>query len=44
MEDYRIIEKFRFSTDSLIQEWAIYCGLNESIEEFKDLDIIILAR
>ncbi len=39
MEDYRIIEKFRFSTDSLIQEWIIYCGFSESIKEFKDLDI-----
>ncbi|EXX63521.1 hypothetical protein GLOIN_2v1776946 [Rhizophagus irregularis DAOM 181602=DAOM 197198] len=26
-------------TDTLIQEWAIYCGLNESIEEFDDLDL-----
>ena len=39
MEDYRIIEEFRFPTDSLIQEWTIYCGFSESIEEFKDLDI-----
>ncbi len=39
MGDYRIIEEFQFPNDTLIQEWAIYCGLNESIEEFKDLDI-----
>ena len=39
MEDYRIIEEFRFPTDSLIQEQTIYCGFSESIEEFKDLDI-----
>ena len=37
--DYRIIEEFKFPTDNLIQEWAIYCGLNESTEEFEDLDI-----
>ena len=36
MENYRIIKEFQFSTDTLIQE---YCGFNESIEEFKDLDI-----
>jgi len=39
IDDYRIIEEFRLPTDNLIQEWAIYCGFNESIEEFKDLDI-----
>ena len=39
MENYRIIKEFQFPTDTLIQEWAIYCGFNESIEEFKDLDI-----
>ena len=35
MGDYRIIEEFQFPTDTLIQEWAIYCGLNESVGEFK---------
>ena len=39
MEDYRIIEEFHSPTDTLIQEWAIYCGLNEAVEEFQDLDI-----
>jgi len=39
MENYRIIKEFQFPTDTLIQEWAIYCGFNKSIEEFKDLDI-----
>ena len=39
IEDYRIIEEFQLPTDTLLQEWTIYCGLNESIEEFKDLDI-----
>ena len=39
MENYRIIKEFQFPTNTLIQEWAIYCGFNESIEEFKDLDI-----
>uniref|UniRef100_U9TBM2 HAT C-terminal dimerisation domain-containing protein n=1 Tax=Rhizophagus irregularis (strain DAOM 181602 / DAOM 197198 / MUCL 43194) TaxID=747089 RepID=U9TBM2_RHIID len=39
MEDYRIIKEFYLPTDTLIQEWAIYCGLNESIEEFDDLDL-----
>ena len=38
MGDYRIIEEFKFPTDTLIQEWAIYCELNESIEEFNDLN------
>ena len=28
-----------FPTDTLIQEWWIYCELNEPNEEFKDLDI-----
>ena len=36
MENYRIIKEFQFPTDTLIQEWAIYYGFNESIEEFKD--------
>ena len=39
MEDYGIIKEFHSPTDALIQEWAIYCGLNESIEEFNDLDV-----
>ncbi|CAB4411643.1 unnamed protein product [Rhizophagus irregularis] len=39
MENYRIIKEFYLPTDTLIQEWAIYCGLNESIEEFDDLDL-----
>ncbi|GET50990.1 hypothetical protein GLOIN_2v1776946 [Rhizophagus irregularis DAOM 181602=DAOM 197198] len=34
-----IIKEFYLPTDTLIQEWAIYCGLNESIEEFDDLDL-----
>jgi len=38
MVDYRIIEEFQSPTDILIQEWAIYCGLNESAEELIDLD------
>ena len=38
MENYGIIKEFQFSSDTLIQEWAIYCGFNESIDEFKDLD------
>jgi len=37
--DYRIINEFHFPTDTLIQEWAIYCGLNEAAEELVDLDI-----
>ncbi|RGB34227.1 hypothetical protein C1646_760835 [Rhizophagus diaphanus] len=39
MENYRIIKEFYLPTDTLIQEWAIYCELNESIEEFDDLDL-----
>ncbi len=39
MKNYRIIEEFQFPTDSLIQEWVIYCKFNKSIKEFKDLDI-----
>ncbi|GET02357.1 transcription factor E2F6 isoform X2 [Rhizophagus clarus] len=39
IENYRIIKEFCLPTDTLIQEWAIYCGLNESIEEFDDLDL-----
>ncbi|EXX63311.1 hypothetical protein RirG_153430 [Rhizophagus irregularis DAOM 197198w] len=39
MENYRIIKEFYLPTDTLIQEWVIYCGLNESIEEFDDLDL-----
>ncbi|EXX79485.1 hypothetical protein RirG_005120 [Rhizophagus irregularis DAOM 197198w] len=39
MEDYRVVKEFHFPTDALIQEWAIYCGFNESIEEFNDLDV-----
>ncbi|GBB95302.1 hypothetical protein RclHR1_25080002 [Rhizophagus clarus] len=38
MADYGIIEKFYSPTDNLIQEWAIYCGLNEVAEEFIDLN------
>ena len=38
MGNYRIIKEFHSPTDTLIQEWAIYCGLNESFEEFRDLD------
>ena len=43
MENYRIIKEFQFPTDTLIQEWAIYCGFNESIEEFKDLNILYIG-
>ena len=39
MENFGIIKEFHSPTDTLIQEWAIYCGFNESIEEFKDLNI-----
>ncbi|EXX62660.1 hypothetical protein RirG_159590 [Rhizophagus irregularis DAOM 197198w] len=39
MGDYRIIEEFQFPMDILIQEWGIYCGLNESVEEFENLDV-----
>ena len=39
MADYRIIEEFHSPTDVLIQEWAIYCGLNEAAEELTDLDL-----
>lgn len=39
MMDYGIIEELRCPTDNLIQEWAIYCGLNEPVEELLDLDI-----
>lgn len=39
MMDYRIIEELRCPTDNLIQEWAIYCGFNEPVEESLDLDV-----
>ncbi|GBC43827.2 transcription factor E2F6 isoform X1 [Rhizophagus irregularis DAOM 181602=DAOM 197198] len=39
MTDYGIIEVLHSPTDNLIQEWAIYCGLNESVEELIDLDV-----
>jgi hypothetical protein len=39
MANYGIIEEFHSPTDTLIQEWAIYCGLNESVEEWTDLDV-----
>ena len=39
MADYGIVEELRSPTDTLIQEWAIYCGLNESAEELIDLDL-----
>ena len=39
MMDYGIIEELRCPTDNLIQEWAIYCGFNEPIEELLDLDV-----
>ena len=39
MVNYRIIEEFQSPTDTLIQEWVIYCGLNESAEEFINLDM-----
>uniref|UniRef100_U9UKA6 HAT C-terminal dimerisation domain-containing protein n=1 Tax=Rhizophagus irregularis (strain DAOM 181602 / DAOM 197198 / MUCL 43194) TaxID=747089 RepID=U9UKA6_RHIID len=39
MENYRIIKEFYLPTDTLIQEWAIYCGFNESIKEFNNLDV-----
>jgi len=39
MSNYRLIEEFRSPTDILIQEWAIYCGLNELAEELIDLDV-----
>ena len=39
MANYRIIEEFHSPNDILIQEWAIYCGLNESAEELIDLDV-----
>jgi len=39
MVNYRIIEEFQSLTDTLIQEWIIYCGLNESAEEFINLDV-----
>lgn len=39
MADYGIIEEFHSPTDALIQEWAIYCGLNEVAEELTDLDL-----
>jgi hAT family C-terminal dimerisation region len=39
MTNYRIVKEFHSPTDVLIQEWAIYCGLNESAEELIDLDI-----
>jgi hypothetical protein len=38
MADYGIIKEFHSPTDNLIQEWAIYCGLNEVAEEFIDLN------
>ena len=39
MSNYRLIEEFCSPTDILIQEWAIYCGLNELAEELIDLDV-----
>ena len=39
MSNYRLIEEFCSSTDILIQEWDIYCGLNELAEELIDLDV-----
>ena len=39
MTNYKIVKEFRSPTDVLIQEWAIYCELNESAEELIDLDI-----
>ncbi len=39
MANYGIIEEFYSSNDTLIQEWAIYCELNDSVEEFKDLNM-----
>ena len=32
MIDYGIIKELCCPTDNLIQEWAIYCRLNEPIE------------
>ncbi|PKY25642.1 hypothetical protein RhiirB3_440673 [Rhizophagus irregularis] len=37
--DYGIIEVLHSPTDNLIQEWAIYCGLNELVEKLIDLDV-----
>ena len=39
MANYRIIKEFQSPTDTLIQEWVIYCGFNESAEEFINLDV-----
>jgi len=39
MANYRMIEEFYSPSDTLIQEWAIYCKLNDSVEEFKDLNV-----
>ena len=39
MTNYKIVKEFHSPTDILIQEWAIYCGFNESAEELIDLDI-----
>ncbi|PKK65920.1 hypothetical protein RhiirC2_785485 [Rhizophagus irregularis] len=37
--DYGIIEVLHSPTDNLIQEWAIYCELNELVEKLIDLDV-----
>ncbi len=39
MVNYEMIEEFHSPSDTLIQEWAIYCGLNDSVKEFKDLNM-----
>ena len=39
MTNYKIVKEFHSPTDILIQEWAIYCELNESAKELIDLDI-----
>ncbi len=37
--NYRMIKKFHSFSNTLIQEWTIYCELNDSVEEFKDLNM-----
>ncbi len=44
MTNYGIIKEFHSLTDTLIQEWAIYCGFNESAEKFVDLDVYWLNK
>jgi len=41
MANYEMIEEFHSPSDTLIQELAIYCRLNNSVKEFKDLKYVL---